>query len=210
MPPSKPIILDGETRNVWSIEKQYNEGSDVNLICEVRGGKPPPKLTWYLDNNVIDESYHYNAETGVTVNHLAYPKIGRQHHKARLICQASNTNLVQPQTKVLVLDVNRKSSAILVRRKHRLRRARDVTSPTFSRRATNVSQMSRAAGATVIYDVMTTRDMRVMTRSQPPTSPDTRTREFLPPFLVASRYQVDGGVCFTGAFPQIARSGTVL
>lgn len=112
MPPSKPIILDGETRTVWSIEKQYNEGSDVNLICEVRGGKPPPKLTWYLDNSVIDESYHYNAETGVTVNHLAYPKIGRQHHKARLICQASNTNLVQPQTKAFVLDVNRKSSTV--------------------------------------------------------------------------------------------------
>ncbi|EFN75493.1 Fasciclin-3 [Harpegnathos saltator] len=106
VPPSKPIILDGETRNIWSIEKPYNEGSDVNLICEVRGGKPPPRLTWYLDNNVIDESYHYNAETGVTVNHLAYPKIGRQHHKARLICQAGNTNLVPPQTKLLILDVN--------------------------------------------------------------------------------------------------------
>lgn len=100
-------------KNVRSIEEPYNEGSDVNLICEVRGGKPPPKLTWYLDNTVIDESYHYNAENGITVNHLAYPKIGRQHLKARLICQASNTNLVQPQTRLLVLDVNRKSLTIL-------------------------------------------------------------------------------------------------
>jgi len=108
VPPSKPIILDGATRSVWSIEKGYNEGSDVNLICEVRGGRPPPKLTWYLDNTVIDESYHYNSETGMTVNHLAYPKIGRQHLKARLICQAGNTNLVQPQTRLLILDVKRK------------------------------------------------------------------------------------------------------
>ncbi|KMQ90638.1 hemicentin-2-like isoform 2 protein [Lasius niger] len=106
VPPSKPIILDEAMKNVRSIEEPYNEGSDVNLICEVRGGKPPPKLTWYLDNTVIDESYHYNAENGITVNHLAYPKIGRQHLKARLICQASNTNLVQPQTRLLVLDVN--------------------------------------------------------------------------------------------------------
>ncbi|XP_014475211.1 PREDICTED: hemicentin-2-like [Dinoponera quadriceps] len=113
VPPSKPIILD-EKRNAWSIEKPYNEGSDVNLICEVKGGKPLPKLTWYLDNNVIDESYHYNAETGATVNHLAYPKIGRQHHKARLICQASNTNLVQPQTKVLILDVNLKPLVVQI------------------------------------------------------------------------------------------------
>lgn len=107
------MILDGATRKHSSTEKPYNEGSDVNLICEVRGGKPPPKLTWYLDNSVIDESYRYNAETGVTINHLAYPQIGRQHLNARLICQASNTNLVPPETNLLVLDVNRKSSSDL-------------------------------------------------------------------------------------------------
>lgn len=99
-------------KNVRNIEEPYNEGSDVNLICEVRGGKPPPKLTWYLDNTVIDESYHYNAENGITVNHLAHPKIGREHLKARLICQASNTNLVEPQTRLLIVDVNRKSVTI--------------------------------------------------------------------------------------------------
>ncbi|KAL6255996.1 hypothetical protein P5V15_013231 [Pogonomyrmex californicus] len=105
VPPSKPIILDGTTRTVCSNKERYNEGSDVNLICEVRGGKPPPKLTWYLDNTVIDESYHYDTQSGVTVNHLAYPKIGRQHLEARLICQASNTNMVSPAIRLLVLDV---------------------------------------------------------------------------------------------------------
>lgn len=85
----------------------------MNLICEVRGGKPLPKLTWYLDNTVIDESYHYNAENGLTVNHLVYAKIGRQHLKARLICQASNTNLMPPQTRLLILNVQRKLSTIL-------------------------------------------------------------------------------------------------
>lgn len=108
VPPSKPVILDGTTRDISRLEEPYNEGSDVNLICEVRGGKPPPKLTWYLDNTVIDESYHYNADSGLTVNRLSYPKVGRQHLKARLICEASNTNLVPPQTRLVVLDVNRK------------------------------------------------------------------------------------------------------
>jgi len=111
VPPSKPIILDGATKNIWSIEERYNEGSDVNLICEVQGGRPPPKVTWYLDNTVVDESYRYDSETGKTVNHLTYPKIGRQHLKSRLICQAGNTNLVQPQTRLLILDVKRKCAA---------------------------------------------------------------------------------------------------
>jgi len=114
VPPSKPVILDGATKAIWGLEERYNEGSDVNLICEVRGGKPPPKLTWYLDNTVIDESYHYDIQGGLTVNHLAYPKIGRQHLQARLICQASNTNLVPPQARLLILEMNRKSFDDLV------------------------------------------------------------------------------------------------
>ncbi|KYM77198.1 Hemicentin-2 [Atta colombica] len=114
VPPSKPIILDGATKAIWGLEERYNEGSDVNLICEVRGGKPPPKLTWYLDNTVIDESYHYDTQGRLTVNHLAYPKIGRQHLQARLICQASNTNLVPPQTRLLVLEMNLKPLVVQI------------------------------------------------------------------------------------------------
>ncbi|XP_043801370.1 hemicentin-2-like isoform X4 [Apis laboriosa] len=114
VPPSKPMILDGTTRDISRLEEPYNEGSDVNLICEVRGGRPPPKLTWYLENTVIDESYRYNAETGLTVNLLSYPKVGRQHLKARLICEASNTNLVPPQTRLVILDMNLKPLVVQI------------------------------------------------------------------------------------------------
>ncbi|XP_066601874.1 neural cell adhesion molecule 1 [Prorops nasuta] len=114
VPPSRPVILDGATKDVSRIEEPYNEGSDVNLICEVRGGKPPPKLTWYLENTVIDESYLRNVDSGLTVNHLSYPKVGRQHLKARLICQASNTNLVSPQNRVLILDINLKPLVVQI------------------------------------------------------------------------------------------------
>ncbi|XP_029055786.1 neural cell adhesion molecule 2 isoform X1 [Osmia lignaria lignaria] len=114
VPPSKPVILDGTTRDISRLEEPYNEGSDVNLICEVRGGRPPPKLTWYLENTVIDESYHYNTESGLTVNRLSYPKVGRQHLKARLICEASNTNLELPQTRLVILDVNLKPLVVQI------------------------------------------------------------------------------------------------
>ena len=95
-------------REITEREKVYNEGSDVKLICVVRGGRPPPRLTWYLDNTVIDESYERKSDTGQTLNHLSYPRIGRQHLNAQLLCQASNTNLVTPKTAPLNLDVNRK------------------------------------------------------------------------------------------------------
>lgn len=70
-------------------------------------GRPRPNVTWYLDNTVIDESFE-NRPDGITVNHLSYPNIGRQHVNARFVCMASNTNLTPPNNKVVILDVNRK------------------------------------------------------------------------------------------------------
>ncbi|KAL7297208.1 hypothetical protein TKK_0009614 [Trichogramma kaykai] len=108
-PPDKPVILDGGTlRPVSELEKRYNEGASVKLICATSGGRPAPRLTWFLENTVIDESYEFKSDTGQTLNHLSYPRVGRQHLKARLVCQASNTNLAPPQTALLILDVNLK------------------------------------------------------------------------------------------------------
>lgn len=63
-------------------------------------------MTWYLDNTVIDDSFEHRPDE-VTVNHLSFLNVGRQHLNARLVCMASNTNLSPPNNKVLILDINR-------------------------------------------------------------------------------------------------------
>lgn len=67
-------------------------------------GKPTPKVTWYLENALIDDSYEIAG--GRTINHLTFPNVGRQHLKARLNCHATNNNLVPPVIKVVILDIN--------------------------------------------------------------------------------------------------------
>jgi hypothetical protein len=69
-------------------------------------GRPLPRVTWFLENTIIDDSFTHEAN-GVTTNHLSFPNIGRQHLHSRLICQASNTNLTHAQSEVVILDVNR-------------------------------------------------------------------------------------------------------
>ncbi|CAH0689953.1 unnamed protein product [Spodoptera exigua] len=107
IPPNRPTIYDAKRRDRTKLVEPYNEGSNVLLICEVEGGRPRPRVTWYLENVVIDDSFEQRAD-GVTVNTLTFPNVGRQHLNSRLVCQASNTNLAQPETKVLILDINLK------------------------------------------------------------------------------------------------------
>ncbi|XP_070493801.1 neural cell adhesion molecule 2 [Chironomus tepperi] len=111
VPPQKPVIYDARRRDRTKLIEPYNEGSDVTLICEVSGGRPRPNVTWYLENTVIDESFETRKD-GITVNHLSYPNIGRQHLNARLVCVASNTNLTPPNNKAVILDVNLKPIAV--------------------------------------------------------------------------------------------------
>lgn len=39
VPPNRPVIYDGKRRDRTTLLEAYNEGSDVNLICEASGGK---------------------------------------------------------------------------------------------------------------------------------------------------------------------------
>ncbi|XP_063921437.1 contactin-1 [Zophobas morio] len=111
VPPEKIHIYDDKRVDKTILLGPYNEGSDVNLLCEVKGGRPRPKVTWYLENTVIDDSYEIRSD-GIAVNHLTFPSVGRQHLHARLICQASNNNLVPPETRVAVLDINLKPQTV--------------------------------------------------------------------------------------------------
>ncbi|ALC47181.1 CG14372 [Drosophila busckii] len=118
VPPDRPIIYEPNRHDKTSNVESFNEGNDIVLVCEVSGGRPRPNVTWYLDNTVIDESFDQRAD-GKTINHLSYPNIGRQHLNARLVCVASNTNLMPPNNKVVILDVNLKPVAVHILTKDR-------------------------------------------------------------------------------------------
>ncbi|XP_026318067.1 hemicentin-1 [Hyposmocoma kahamanoa] len=118
IPPSRPTIYDAKRRDRTKLVEPYNEGSNVLLICEVEGGRPRPRVTWYLENVVIDDSYEQRPD-GITVNTLTFPNVGRQHLNARLVCQAANTNLAPPETKVLILDINLKPLTVTILNKEK-------------------------------------------------------------------------------------------
>ncbi|CAH4036390.1 unnamed protein product [Pieris brassicae] len=79
-------------------------------------GNPRPSLIWYLENTIIDETFE-EEDNGVTSNALTFPRLGRQHLNARLSCQASNTNLSPPPSKVIILNINLRPLSVQIVKK---------------------------------------------------------------------------------------------
>ncbi|CAK1553342.1 unnamed protein product [Leptosia nina] len=115
-PPNRPTIMDARTRDLTRLLEPYDEGDTLELLCEVYGGDPRPSVIWYLENTIIDDSYE-RRDDGVTTNSLSFPRVGRQHLNSRIICQASNTNLAPPLTKLLILDINLRPLSVQILKK---------------------------------------------------------------------------------------------
>lgn len=72
-------------------------------------GKPLPTVTWWRDRTqLIDQSSDTDKEKGVVRNELSLESLKREDLLTQYVCQASNTNLTQPATASVQLDISRK------------------------------------------------------------------------------------------------------
>lgn len=99
------IYIDTK-RTLAQILQTFNEGSEMFLLCEVIGGLPPPRVTWYFNDKVLDDTYTMQKHD-ITINRLDIPRVTRDFLRARLICKANNTQLMTPLTSEVIIDMNR-------------------------------------------------------------------------------------------------------
>lgn len=78
----------------------------ITLDSHLPSGDPPPRVTWWLENALLDEDNDEHGK-GSAINTLVLHNLDRKMHNAVLTCQASNTRQVAPLSTKATMQLNR-------------------------------------------------------------------------------------------------------
>ncbi|XP_045502354.1 hemicentin-1-like [Colias croceus] len=117
VPPHQLILYDKSGRDVSGVVGPLEEGNELVLVCEVRGGRPSPTIIWLIDGVPAPQYIGEKTDSHVVVNKLELPHVKRSHLNTTFKCRASNTNLVSPQEKTVRLEMNLRPTSVQIVKK---------------------------------------------------------------------------------------------
>lgn len=72
----------------------------------INAGRPPPHLTWWRGETLIDSSFDVDPADKTVKNDLTVRGLQRQDLQAVFTCRAANNNRTAPVTNDVTLDMN--------------------------------------------------------------------------------------------------------
>ncbi|XP_015913628.1 CD166 antigen homolog isoform X2 [Parasteatoda tepidariorum] len=113
VPPKEAIIMDEYGQHLHGMIGPYNEGFPLALACEGEGGDPSPAVRWWRDAELLDDSYYITPQ-GFARNELLLSSLRRTDLLTKLTCQVSNSNLTEPVTSSVIIDMNLKPTDVRI------------------------------------------------------------------------------------------------
>ena len=69
-------------------------------------GRPPPRVTWFRDGRLLDDTDSGDQGSGQVTNVLRLPPLSRDDLHSSLVCSANNNNISSPATSDVIIDIN--------------------------------------------------------------------------------------------------------
>ena len=105
VPPNKVFILNDKSEMITRpMIGPCFEGDTIKMTCVTTGGNPLPKVTWWLENTIVDDTYETISENRVA-NELVIDKITREHSGNVYTCRSVNNNVLPPPTADVKIDM---------------------------------------------------------------------------------------------------------
>ncbi|XP_065167834.1 hemicentin-1-like isoform X2 [Atheta coriaria] len=104
--PPHAVILYHSGREVSGdgVIGPLQENTDLALDCEVRGGRPAPTVSWFVNDRLVEGKLSY-PKNNVIINRLETRSLSREDLNSSFKCQASNTKLMMPAEKTVRLEL---------------------------------------------------------------------------------------------------------
>ncbi|XP_064469488.1 hemicentin-2-like [Ornithodoros turicata] len=114
VPPSHPVIR-GRTGQALNGTATFNRGDVVHLLCETRGGRPRPRLSWWRDGELVQSSPSASTSSGDgVVSRIRFGPLTRADLLTKVTCQAQNNNVSEPLSTTVVLDLNLAPTSVFI------------------------------------------------------------------------------------------------
>ncbi|XP_026314948.1 hemicentin-2-like isoform X2 [Hyposmocoma kahamanoa] len=101
--PGQPFFMDEMHNTVEQRIGPYHEGDTLVLTCYVIGGRPPPRISWYSGETLVDASDGDSDVPNMRENELYLPLT--RDNAASLSCRASNSRLTSPLITTLKVEL---------------------------------------------------------------------------------------------------------
>ncbi|XP_054259110.1 synaptogenesis protein syg-2-like [Macrosteles quadrilineatus] len=107
VPPEKPYIIDDRGKEIQELAGPYEEGSEMNLRCIVKGGQPPPVVKWWRGPTLLEaRETNSSRDLSVRESRLLVRRLDRSDLHATYTCTASNNNVTTPVSAAVRVEMH--------------------------------------------------------------------------------------------------------